>query len=105
MCVLTSVWQCVQDLETCFACMNAEPNVKLKRNCSDTDIVTGERLPANEMCNMCYCRPMWCVDCLAKWFASRQDPDEKGVWLQQKCSCPMCRALFCLSDVCMIVKN
>lgn len=38
-------------------------------------------------------------DCLAKWFASRQNQHEKEVWLQQRCTCPMCRSVFCILDV------
>lgn len=48
------------------------------------------------------CRPMWCVSCLAKWFASRQNQYEKETWLRNKATCPMCRAKFCVLDVSFI---
>lgn len=81
--------------EQCFACQAAQPNVKLQKHCADEPVIGNE----HGHCNNCYCRPMWCVDCMAKWFASRQNQHEKDVWLQQKCTCPMCRAVFCILDV------
>lgn len=81
--------------DLCFACMLAQPNVKLHKSCPAVAPNDGE-------CTNCYCRPMFCVDCMAKWFASRQDQDEKEKWLQQTCTCPMCRAKFCMLDVCLI---
>lgn len=92
-----------QTSETCFACMLAEPNIKLQKNCLD-EYENGEIIPDADRCKNCYCKPMWCVDCLAKWFASRQNELEKDVWLQKKCSCPLCRAPFCILDVCYIEK-
>ncbi|XP_031616651.1 E3 ubiquitin-protein ligase TM129 [Contarinia nasturtii] len=90
-------------LDLCFACMQARPNVKLQKKCTNE---FGNDDTNNEHgCTNCYCRPMWCVDCLAKWFASRQDQQEKEIWLQQKCSCPMCRAKFCILDVCYVELN
>lgn len=93
------------ELEPCFACMQAQPNIKLQKHCVDIDAATGHQLPESERCGNCFCRPMWCVDCLAKWFASRQNEYEKEVWLQQKCTCPMCRARFCMLDVCPVETN
>lgn len=87
--------------ESCFACMQAQPNIKLQKQCTAED-AEGRPLPEDTQCGNCYCRPMWCVDCMAKWFASRQSQHEKEVWLQQKCSCPMCRATFCILDVCYV---
>ncbi len=44
--------------EPCIGCMVQTANVKLVQRCgADT---------ANPCVN-CYCRPMWCLDCLAKW--------------------------------------
>lgn len=51
--------------------------------------------------NVCYCCHR-CSSCLARWFASRQDQNEKDTWLQSTCRCPMCRSVFCVLDVCMI---
>lgn len=78
--------------------MQAIPNIKLQKQCTDLDVY-GQPLPDSACCGNCYCRPMWCVDCMAKWFASRQTEHEHGIWLQQKCACPMCRAKFCILDV------
>lgn len=87
--------------DSCFACMQAQPNIKLQKQCLDVD--EEERpLSENSRCGNCYCRPMWCVDCIAKWFASRQNQHEKEVWLEKKCTCPMCRATFCILDVCYV---
>lgn len=46
-----------------------------------------------------------CSSCLARWFASRQDQNEKETWLQSKASCPMCRSTFCILDVCPLAEN
>lgn len=81
--------------------MQAQPNIKLQKQCLDID-ENGHPLSENNRCGNCYCRPMWCLDCMAKWFASRQNQYEKEVWLQQKCTCPMCRAPFCILDVCYV---
>ncbi|KXJ75741.1 hypothetical protein RP20_CCG011130 [Aedes albopictus] len=87
--------------DSCFACMQAQPNIKIQKNCLDVD-EEGEALPESRCCQVCNCRPMWCIDCVAKWFASRQNQSERESWLQQKCTCPMCRARFCVLDVCYI---
>ncbi len=49
-----------EDVETCVGCMRKQADVKLIKNC-DGD------------CVQCFCRPMWCLECLGKWFAYRQD--------------------------------
>lgn len=98
---LVWVFYCFQVSDLCFACMQAEPNIKLQKKCNDVLVAENE----NGLCTNCYCRPMWCVDCMAKWFASRQNQHEKDVWLQQKATCPMCRATFCILDVCYIEKS
>lgn len=80
--------------ETCFACMQAIPNVKINKNCNDQ--------VHEENCTNCFCRPMWCVQCLGRWFASRQSSSERDTWLRKQASCPMCRANFCMLDVCLV---
>lgn len=87
--------------DQCFACMISKPNVKIVKQCLDVD-EDDQQLEADRCCQDCYCRPMWCLDCLARWFASRQADKERDTWLQQKCSCPMCRAKFCILDVCLL---
>lgn len=93
--------QPIDQQDSCFACMQVQPNVKIQKHCLDVN-EDGEPLPESRSCQQCHCRPMWCIDCVAKWFASRQNQSERESWLQQKCTCPMCRARFCVLDVCFI---
>lgn len=88
-------YQTEQAFENCIGCLEASPNVKLQKLCN-------EETPGDNKCTSCYCRPMWCVDCMAKWFVSRQDAGDPSSWLSSKCTCPMCRAKFCLLDVCFL---
>uniref|UniRef100_A0A1Q3FHE9 Putative e3 ubiquitin-protein ligase n=1 Tax=Culex tarsalis TaxID=7177 RepID=A0A1Q3FHE9_CULTA len=90
-----------QQPDSCFACMQVQPNVKIVKQCADLN-EDGEPVPETRRCQPCGCRPMWCIDCVARWFASRQNQSERESWLQQKCTCPMCRARFCVLDVCYI---
>ncbi|XP_067619222.1 E3 ubiquitin-protein ligase TM129 [Eurosta solidaginis] len=90
--------------EKCFACTIAEPNIKIYKQCEDVDRY-GQPLLIDNRCTNCYCRPMWCVECLARWFAARQSEYDREVWLEQKCTCPMCRAKFCILDVSYIEKR
>ncbi|XP_060529090.1 E3 ubiquitin-protein ligase TM129 [Cylas formicarius] len=84
------------ELEQCIGCLQSQSEIKLNKLCDD---VGGQQ----DNCTACFCRPMWCVDCIAKWFVSRQDPEQRGQWLSSKCTCPMCRATFCLLDVSLLV--
>ncbi|XP_043269386.1 E3 ubiquitin-protein ligase TM129 [Venturia canescens] len=86
-----------QELEQCVGCMQATSNVKLTKQCGDMGLDGGPNA-----CVMCYCRPMWCIDCMAKWFATRQDENAPETWLSSKCMCPVCRAKFCILDVCYL---
>ncbi|KAK9496772.1 hypothetical protein O3M35_010569 [Rhynocoris fuscipes] len=81
-----------QELDICIGCMLMEPQVKLVKCCTQ------------QQCTVCYCRPLWCLDCMAKWFASRQDQDHPETWLSSTCTCPVCRSVFCVLDVCLIRK-
>uniref|UniRef100_A0A8C5P8V6 Transmembrane protein 129, E3 ubiquitin ligase n=1 Tax=Leptobrachium leishanense TaxID=445787 RepID=A0A8C5P8V6_9ANUR len=81
----------LQELEPCIGCMQAPANIKLLKRC---DV-------ANEgLCQQCYCRPMWCLTCMGKWFANRQDRTHPETWLSGHAPCPTCRAVFCVLDVC-----
>ena len=53
-----------EELEPCIGCMANTSNVKLVRSCQSVE-EGGE-----ESCVNCYCRPMWCIDCMAKWSVS-----------------------------------
>lgn len=74
-----------QDLEACIGCMQTRASVKLVKTCQE--VAVGE-------CQQCYCRPMWCLTCMGKWFASRQDPQRPDTWLASRVPCPTCRALL-----------
>ncbi|KAG9479513.1 hypothetical protein GDO78_011509 [Eleutherodactylus coqui] len=81
------------ELEPCIGCMQTNANVKLVKYCNE---------PNEGECQQCYCRPMWCLTCMGKWFASRQDQQHPETWLSSKVPCPTCRAKFCIVDVCHI---
>ncbi|XP_041370847.1 LOW QUALITY PROTEIN: E3 ubiquitin-protein ligase TM129-like [Gigantopelta aegis] len=81
------------EVENCIGCMQKMANVKLHKLCDNMD--SGDCVP-------CYCRPMWCLECMGKWFASRQDQHQPEGWLSSKSPCPTCRAKFCVLDVCHI---
>lgn len=85
----------VQGIEQCIGCMIAQSSVKLVKCC-------GDNTSTSQSCVNCYCRPMWCLDCMAKWFALRQEQDHPETWLSSKCTCPVCRATFCVLDVCLL---
>uniref|UniRef100_A0A8B9UZ53 Transmembrane protein 129, E3 ubiquitin ligase n=1 Tax=Anas zonorhyncha TaxID=75864 RepID=A0A8B9UZ53_9AVES len=82
-----------QELEPCIGCMQTIANIKLIKNCQE---------PNEGECQQCYCRPMWCLTCMGKWFASRQDQQHPETWLSSRVPCPTCRAKFCILDVCII---
>jgi len=86
------------DLEPCIGCMAVTANVKLVRRCAPRE----EEEEEQERCVNCYCRPMWCIDCMGKWFASRQNQSQPETWLGSKCPCPTCRSKFCVLDVCLL---
>lgn len=86
-------YQALPATDTCFACMSKAPDVKIDKRCDQ------ER---EQNCSNCFCRPMWCCTCLARWFATRQNENERESWLRNQASCPMCRARFCILDVCFL---
>ena len=49
-----------QEVELCIGCMIAQSSVKLVKCCGDST-------STSQSCMNCYCRPMWCLDCMAKW--------------------------------------
>nr|XP_002164558.4 LOW QUALITY PROTEIN: E3 ubiquitin-protein ligase TM129 [Hydra vulgaris] len=76
--------------ESCIGCMAKEPNIKLSRHCNS--------ISENE-CQQCYCRPMWCLECMGRWFGSRQDQNQPELWMSSNAPCPTCRMKFCMLDV------
>ncbi|XP_063703474.1 E3 ubiquitin-protein ligase TM129-like [Culicoides brevitarsis] len=92
-----------EDLDVCFACFAQEPDVKIRKNCLDLD-EDGNELDEESRCGNCYCRPMFCVSCCARWFSARQDERSPETWLEKKSPCPMCRTKFCMLDICYIEK-
>ncbi|XP_047442007.1 E3 ubiquitin-protein ligase TM129 [Mugil cephalus] len=85
-----------QEIEPCIGCMQVPANTKLLRLCH-TAGGDGE-----SECQQCFCRPMWCLSCLGRWFASRQDQQRPETWLSSRVPCPTCRAKFCILDVCVV---
>ncbi|KAK2192871.1 hypothetical protein NP493_21g07019 [Ridgeia piscesae] len=83
----------IMDLESCIGCMQKTANVKLQKLCAS---------PQEGSCVQCYCRPMWCLECMGKWFASRQNQQEPETWLSGRAPCPTCRAVFCMLDISMV---
>jgi len=92
-----------QSIDPCIGCMQETANVKLVKLCQEDEIARfdaeGRPVPS---CYRCYCRPMWCVACMGRWFASRQDQQRPATWLTGKSPCPTCRAIFCVLDVCIV---
>lgn len=85
----------IPEPEPCIGCMQIPANVKLQKNCESS---------SEEGCKQCFCRPMWCIDCMGKWFASRQDQNEPQSWMGSQSPCPTCRSKFCMLDVCLVNK-
>nr|XP_020451023.1 E3 ubiquitin-protein ligase TM129 [Monopterus albus] len=84
-----------QEIESCIGCMQVPANTKLVRLCcTQTD--------NDSDCQQCFCRPMWCLSCLGRWFASRQDQQRPETWLSSRVPCPTCRAKFCILDICVV---
>jgi len=86
--------QSEDDGAQCIGCLQSAANVKLDKRCGGAGD-GGE-------CTRCFCRPMWCVSCMARWFASRQAESSPETWLQGTSPCPTCRAKFCLLDVALL---
>jgi len=80
-------WSAENELDPCIGCMVVQPGVKLNKRCSVSS------------CQKCHCRPLWCTDCMGKWFASRQQDKRPETWLSCDCTCPVCRSVFCILDI------
>ncbi|XP_034095941.1 E3 ubiquitin-protein ligase TM129 [Gymnodraco acuticeps] len=85
-----------QEVEPCIGCMQAPAGTKLLRLCH------AEGADTESECQQCFCRPMWCLSCLGRWFASRQDQQRPETWLSSRVPCPTCRAKFCILDICVV---
>ncbi|XP_037636817.1 E3 ubiquitin-protein ligase TM129 [Sebastes umbrosus] len=85
-----------QEVEPCIGCMQVQANTKLVRLCH------AEGADNEPECQQCFCRPMWCLSCLGRWFASRQDQQRPETWLSSRVPCPTCRAKFCILDICVV---
>ena len=88
----------MQELESCIGCMQRTADCKLQKMCVDSN----EDRVNRTLCQQCFCRPMWCTDCMARWFASRQKQSEPERWMAGKSPCPTCRSVFCVLDVAII---
>uniref|UniRef100_A0A1I7YZ84 Transmembrane protein n=1 Tax=Steinernema glaseri TaxID=37863 RepID=A0A1I7YZ84_9BILA len=82
------------NLDLCLGCSSSSANVTLSKQCLD--------VPHEPNCEECRCRPMWCVTCMARVFAAKQNKDNTETWLGGKANCPTCRSIFCVLDVCFI---
>ncbi|XP_026185898.1 E3 ubiquitin-protein ligase TM129 isoform X2 [Mastacembelus armatus] len=87
-----------QELELCIGCMQVPARTKLVRLCHR------EREDDSD-CQQCFCRPMWCLSCLGRWFASRQNQQRPETWLSSRVPCPTCRAKFCILDICLVCSH
>ncbi|XP_042349106.1 E3 ubiquitin-protein ligase TM129 isoform X1 [Plectropomus leopardus] len=85
-----------QEMEPCIGCMQVPAGTKLVRLCHT------EGAENESECQQCFCRPMWCLSCLCRWFASRQDQQRPETWLSSRVPCPTCRAKFCILDICVV---
>ncbi|KAL3973658.1 CMP-N-acetylneuraminate monooxygenase [Sarotherodon galilaeus] len=86
-----------QELEPCIGCMQVPANAKLVMLCHEAETDDDD-----SDCQQCHCRPMWCLLCLGRWFASRLDEQTPETWLSSRVPCPTCRAKFCILDVCAV---
>jgi hypothetical protein len=77
--------------DVCAGCMASAPEVRLVARCG------------RGSCESCFCRPLWCLKCLGRWFLAKQM--ERGTstsagWLTDgQAPCPTCRRTFCALDV------
>ncbi|CAJ0945276.1 unnamed protein product, partial [Mesorhabditis belari] len=83
-------------LESCIGCYATQANVKINQGCQQQ---------GRQQCRQCFCRPMWCVSCLGRVFAGKQDQSHPEFWLNGQADCPTCRAIFCVRDVQMLRVN
>ncbi|KAG7305213.1 hypothetical protein JYU34_009252 [Plutella xylostella] len=88
-----------QELELCIGCMQSPADVKLSKRCDANTVPVLEGQP---QCQQCNCRVLWCCLCIARWWAARAGGagSAPAAWLEGRCSCPVCRAVFCVRDVC-----
>lgn len=84
------------DPEQCIGCMQNPAEVKLIKNCATT---------GQDGCINCDCRPLWCVDCMGRWYASRQNRNRPDTWLSGNATCPMCRMRFCMLDISLLMTD
>ena len=116
----------------CLACLKSVANTKLVQLCrraagdnaalpaaAAEGVNANPQNPANppnanrneaaatpSACQQCFClRPMWCVECIARWFVARLTAQQQPphTWLSQRATCPTCRAPFCILDVCRVL--
>ncbi|XP_060800770.1 E3 ubiquitin-protein ligase TM129 [Amyelois transitella] len=90
-----------EEVEQCIGCMQAQADVKLNRRCLPPPAHLEGGPP---QCQQCNCRVLWCCSCMARWWASRAQGEAER-WLAGRCSCPVCRAVFCLLDVSPVARS
>lgn len=75
-----------QNLENCIGCFAKVADITLRKSCGDGAV--------GESCSQCYCRPMWCIECMARWFSSRQKDHPPNTWMSRKLHVPLAEQIF-----------
>lgn len=96
-----------QELEACIGCMQTEADVKIQKLCTSATEINQEEAGVDDeerrTCQDCNCRVLWCCSCMGRWWAARAEDPSK--WLSAKGSCPLCRAVFCMLDICPVQRR
>ncbi|KAF1747280.1 hypothetical protein GCK72_023742 [Caenorhabditis remanei] len=92
------------DLDPCFACGTEENIVKIEKTCTGQEprvLFHDTGLRFTPPCENCTCRPLWCRNCIAQIFITKQNVDNiyRYEYFRGSAQCPTCRKNFCIRDV------